>query len=204
MVNYLVHTAWNKLPLFSGWVFLPLLVQIHTRFSHSGLFLIFLKIGALLYGSGFVLFAYMDEALVRHNHWLSRQQLMDAIAVGQLTPGPILSSVTFAGYLIGGAMGGVAATIVIFLPSFFLSFFLHTLLSSARKSQRLRFFLNGLSAASPSVIAVVGLHLLTSSVQTWLGGVVLTGCLALLLLWKKVSTVIILVGSLGGFLLLQL
>jgi len=152
-----------------------------------------------------VLFAYMDESLVRNNHWLTRQQLMDAIAVGQITPGPILSSATFAGYLIGGAMGGVTATVGIFLPSFFISFFLHRLLSSARKSRKLRVFLDGLSAASISIIAVVGLHLFTSSVQQWQSAVILAICLALMLFAKKLSTVvIILIGSIGGFLLLRI
>ena len=179
-----------------------MLLQNSPRFSDGKLFLIFLKIGAVLYGSGYVLFAYMDDSLVRHNHWLSRHQLMDAIAVGQITPGPILSSATFAGYLIGGTMGGVIATAGIFLPSFFISLFLHRILTSARKSEKLRVFLDGLSAASISIIAVVGRHLFTASVQQWKEAVILVVCLALMLFVKKLSTVvIILVGSVGGFLL---
>lgn len=202
--NYIACSAKDTLPALAGLFFSPMLLQINTRFSDSRLFLIFLKIGAVLYGSGYVLFAYMDESLVRNNHWLTRQQLMDAIAVGQITPGPILSSATFAGYLIGGTMGGVTATVGIFLPSFFISFFLHRLLSSARKSRKLRIFLDGLSAASISIIAVVGLHLFTSSVQQWQGAVILAVCLALMLFAKRLSTVvIILTGSIGGFLLLR-
>ena len=160
-INYFAYGVKNKLPVFTGLFVVPILLQINTRFSDSKLFLIFLKIGAVLYGSGYVLFAYMDESLVRHNHWLSRQQLIDTIAVGQITPGPILSSATFAGYLINGTLGGVLATAGIFLLSFFISLFLHQILSSARNSQELRLFLDGLSAASISVIAVVGVHLLT-------------------------------------------
>lgn len=204
ILNYLIHTTKDKLPVFADMVFAPFLLQISSPFVNEKLFSIFLKIGAVLYGSGYVLFAYMDESLVRNNHWLTRQQLMDAIAVGQITPGPILSSATFAGYLINGFTGGILATIGIFLPAFFISFFLHKLLSTARKSQRLRFFLDGLSAASISVIGVVGLHLLVSSVESWQGSVILVICLALALFWKKPSTVyIILIGSLGGFLLLR-
>ena len=204
-INSIVYSTKKKLPVFTGFLLSPVLLQLNTRFSESKLFLIFLKIGAVLYGSGYVLFAYMDESLVRHNHWLTRQQLMDAIAVGQITPGPILSSATFAGYLIGGTMGGVMATLGIFLPSFFISFFLHKLLSSARKSQRLRVFLDGLSAASISIIAVVGLHLFNESIDKWQGGVILGLCLALTLFTKRLSTVvIILIGSLGGFLLLKI
>jgi chromate transporter len=147
----------------------------------------------------------MDESLVRRNHWLTRQQLTDAIAVGQITPGPILSSATFAGFLINGSVGGVLATIGIFLPSFFISFFLHKVLSSARKSERLRIFLDGLSAASVSIIAVVGLHLVISAVADWRSIVILVTCLALTLFRKKLSTVyIILLGSIGGYLLLHI
>jgi chromate transporter len=204
IINYLIYIRQNKLPVFTGLLFAPFLLQINTRFSNEKLIAIFLKIGAVLYGSGYVLFAYMDEALVRKNHWLTRQQLMDAIAVGQITPGPILSSATFAGYLINGVTGGVLATIGIFLPSFFISFFLHKMLSAARKSERLRVFLDGLSAASVSIIAVVGLHLLTASVETWRGALLLAICLGLSLAFKKLSTVyVILIGSIGGFLLLN-
>lgn len=204
-INYAIYAAKNYFHSFAGLFLLPALLEINTQFSGSKLFFIFLKIGAVLYGSGYVLFAYMDESLVRKNHWLSRQQLMDAIAVGQITPGPILSSATFAGYLIDGTTGGVLATVGIFLPSFFISFFLHKLLSSARKSQELRLFLDGLSAASISIIAVVGFHLFTASVEAWRGSLILAVCLALMLFRKNLSTVIIiLTGSLGGFLLQQI
>lgn len=205
IINYLAYAAKNKLPVFTGFLLSPMLLQIIARFSETRLFFIFLKIGAVLYGSGYVLFAYMDEALVRRNHWLSHRQLTDAIAVGQITPGPILSSATFAGYLINGTTGGVLATVGIFLPSFFISFFLHRVLSSARKSQKLRLFLDGLSAASVSIIAVVGLHLFTASIENWHSAVILAACLALTFFRKRLSTiVIILIGSIGGFLLLQL
>lgn len=204
-LNYFVNAVRDKVHVFTGMFFIPAYMQISGEFSGYKLFFIFLKIGAVLYGSGYVLFAYMDEALVRNNHWLSHQQLMDAIAVGQITPGPILSSATFAGYLIHGTAGGVIATIGIFLPSFFISFFLHKILSSARKNQKLRLFLDGLSAASVSIIAVVGLHLFTSTIADWKGAVILAVCLALTFFWKKLSTLIILlVGSVGGYLLLYI
>ncbi|MBC9915514.1 chromate efflux transporter [Chitinophaga varians] len=203
-LNYIAHRMRHTIASRSGWLVVPATPGA-SAFSSLKLFSIFLKIGAVLYGSGYVLFAYMDESLVRKNHWLTRQQLMDAIAVGQITPGPILSSATFAGYLIHGLSGGVLATIGIFLPSFFLSFFLHKLLSSARKSDRLRVFLDGLSAASISIIAVVGIHLLISSTEHWRSAVILATCLAITLIWKKLSTVyVVLLGSLGGFLLLHI
>ncbi len=206
IVYYFARTFKEKrLHVFTGLFFTPLLLQIGSWFSDNKLFFIFLKIGAVLYGSGYVLFAYMDESLVRKNQWLTRHQLMDAIAVGQITPGPILSSATFAGYIIDGTRGGIIATLSIFLPSFFISLFLHRVLSSARTNQKLRLFLDGLSAASISIIAVVGLHLLTASVQKWQGVIILVLCLALTLFTKKLNTVIIiLIGSLSGFLLLKM
>ena len=204
-LNYFIRRMKNKAASWSGLLFAPVLQEGAHAFSNVKLFSIFLKIGAVLYGSGYVLFAYMDESLVRRNHWLTRQQLTDAIAVGQITPGPILSSATFAGFLINGPVGGVLATIGIFLPSFFISFFLHKVLSSARKSERLRIFLDGLSAASVSIIAVVGLHLVISAVADWRSIVILVTCLALTLFRKKLSTVyIILLGSIGGYLLLHI
>src|SRR5690606_27353566 len=189
----------------SGFWFLSVPKQLNARFSETKLFFIFLKIRAVLYVSGYVLFAYMEVALVRRNNWLSHQHLIDPIAVGQITPGPILSSATFAGYLINGVGGGVLATIGIFLPSFFISFFLHRVLSSARKSKKLRLFLDGLSAASVSIIAVVGLHLFTASIQQWQGAAILAACLAMTIIFKKLSTVIILfIGSIGGYFLLNI
>ncbi|WP_018626224.1 chromate efflux transporter [Niabella aurantiaca] len=203
-LNYFIHRPKDRSFSFAALPLSPFLLRLGDAYSCEKLFFIFLKIGAVLYGSGYVLFAYMDESIVRKHHWLTHQQLMDAIAVGQITPGPILSSATFAGYLVHGVAGGLWATAGIFLPSFFISFFLHKLISSARKSQRLRVFLDGLSAASVSIIAVVGLHLLGASLETWRGAVVLALCLALTLFMKRLSTVyIIVIGSVAGFLLQQ-
>lgn len=204
-LNYFWYAAKTNANVVTGLLFSPMLLEVNSRFSESKLFLIFLKIGTVLYGSGYVLFAYMDESLVRSNHWLTRQQLMDAIAVGQITPGPILSSAAFAGYLIDGARGGVLATLGIFLPSFFISFFLHKMVSAARKSERLRIFLDGLSAASISIVAVVGVHLFTAAIQQWQGVAILLTCLALTLFTKRLSAVaLLIIGSVGGFLLLRI
>ena len=135
---------------------LPLLFIDSTS---TKLFLVFLKIGAILYGSGYVLFAYMDDGLVQHNHWLTRQQLTDAISVGQIIPGPILSSATFAGYLVNGTWGGVLATIAIFLPSFFIALFLYRLLYFINRHATLRSFLDIVNGASVALIASVALQM---------------------------------------------
>ncbi len=87
-------------------------------FSLLGLFLFFLKVGAVLYGSGYVLLAFLQTDLVDRLHWITQSQLLDAVAVGQVTPGPVFTTATFIGYLLGGTTGAVVATIAIFLPGF--------------------------------------------------------------------------------------
>lgn len=118
------------------------------------IFFIFLKIGAILYGSGYVLFAFLDAELVTTG-WLTRQELMDAIAAGQMTPGPVLSTATFVGWQMGGVYGAVAATLGIFLPSFFLVWILNPLIPRIRKSGVLSAFLDAVNAASIALIIVV-------------------------------------------------
>jgi chromate transporter len=103
------------------------------------LFLTFLKIGAILYGSGYVLFAFLDTELVQTG-LLSRTQLIDAIAIGQFTPGPVFSSVTFIGYQINGLSGAIVSTIAIFLPSFVFVALLNPLVKKMRNSKDYQYF----------------------------------------------------------------
>ncbi len=91
-----------------------------VAFSPLKLFLVFLRIGSILFGSGYVLLAFLRADLVERLHWLTEKQLIDAVAVGQLTPGPVFSTATFIGYVVGGSSGAALATLGIFLPSFFL------------------------------------------------------------------------------------
>lgn len=118
----------------------------------------------------------MDNALVQNHHQITSRQLADAIAVGQIIPGPILSSATFAGFLVNGWPGGLWATLGIVLPSFFISFFLYHLHASARKNTWLRAFPGGLNAASIAVIASVGFHLFSAALENWREIIVLLGC----------------------------
>lgn len=168
------------------------------------LFFIFLKIGAILYGSGYVLFAYMDDALVKNNHWLTRQQLTDAIAVGQITPGPILSSATFAGYLINGATGGVIATVAIFLPSFFISLFLYRLLNYINRHVLLRSFLDIVNAASIALIAAVAVQMVSGFLGNWRADAILVLSLLAVLFTRMNAVWLMILGSCAGYLLLRL
>jgi len=172
--------------------------------SSAKLFFLFFKIGAILYGSGYVLFAYMDDALVQHNHWLTKQQLTDAISVGQITPGPILSSATFAGYLVGGIWGGILSTIAIFLPSFFISLFLYRLLNFINQHILLRSFLNIVNAASIALIAAVAIQMVSQFFKEWQSDVILILSL-LVVLFTRINTVwLIILGSCAGYFLLML
>jgi chromate transporter len=122
--------------------------------SDFKLFLTFLKIGSILYGSGYVLFAFLDAELVSKG-LLTKQQLVDAIAVGQFTPGPVFSSATFIGWQIGGAWGAIAATIGIFLPSFLFVALLNPAIPVLRKSKIMSAFLDTVNIVSIAIILSV-------------------------------------------------
>src|SRR5207248_9027254 len=104
--------------LLSGFSWLFSYLFLVTSYSSSTLFLTFLKIRAAIYGSGYVLLAYLHTDFVDRLHWLTDKQLIDAVAVGQFTPGPVFTTATFIGYLTGSWTGAVVATVAIFLPSF--------------------------------------------------------------------------------------
>ncbi|WP_299676423.1 chromate efflux transporter [uncultured Dokdonia sp.] len=125
-------------------------------------FLTFLKVGAILYGSGYVLFAYLDAELVTKG-WLTRTELIDAIAVGQFTPGPVLSTATFIGYQLSGFGGALAATTGIFLPSFLFVLILNPFVSKMRSSKILSYFLDTVNVAAVAVMLSV---LITMSIDT--------------------------------------
>ncbi len=132
--------------------------------SFMGLALFFLKVGCVLYGSGYVLFAYLEGTLVNDYQWLTREQLVDAIAVGQLTPGPILSTATFIGYLVFGTSGwavagGCIATLCIFLPSFVFVLVVNPIVPRLRKSPVASLFLDAVNAASMGLMAAVTVKL---------------------------------------------
>ncbi len=123
--------------------------------SWVSLFLSFLKIGFVLYGSGYVLLAFLQRDLVERNQWLTSQQLLDAIAIGQFTPGPVFTTATFVGYLLTGNAGAIAATIGIFLPAFLLVWIVNPWVPKLRRSPWISGFLDGVNAASLGLMAGV-------------------------------------------------
>lgn len=126
-----------------------------TAFGLWPLFLFFLKVGAVLYGSGYVLLAFIRADLVERWHWLTESQLLDAIAVGQVTPGPVFTTATFIGYLLGGPKGALVGTIGIFLPAFFFVAISGPLVPRIRHSPTAGAFLDGVNAAALALMVVV-------------------------------------------------
>lgn len=119
----------------------------------------FLKVGSVLFGSGYVLIAFLEGEVVNKYHWLSQQQLLDAIAIGQFTPGPVLSTSTFIGYLISGVPGAIVATLGIFLPSFVFVAALNPLVTKLRQSSWTSSFLDAVNVSSVALMVVVTLKL---------------------------------------------
>lgn len=169
--------------------------------TNAKLFWIFLKIGAILYGSGYVLFAFLDTELVSTG-LLSRQQLIDAIAVGQFTPGPVFSSVTFIGYQINGLTGAIISTIAIFLPSFVFVALLNPIVKKMRNSKFFSTFLDAVNVASIAIIVAVCFDMGKDTITDW--RTILIAVLSIIIAfgYKKLnSAFVVLGGSIIGYLL---
>ena len=158
--HYLKHglAAFAPIPMLLQ---MPLTTAYTTiiPFSQTTLFLSFLKIGSVLFGSGYVLLAFLRSEFVVRLGWLTNQQVLDAVVAGQITPGPVFSSATFVGYLLGGWPSALLATLGIFLPSFLFVGLLSRILPFVRKSQWAATFLDGVNAASLGLMAGVTVQL---------------------------------------------
>ena len=137
---------------------------VAVPFSLTTLFLFFLKVGAVLFGSGYVLLAFLRTDLVDRLRWLSQAQLLDAVAVGQVTPGPVFTTATFIGYILGGFRGAVVATLGIFLPSFFFVSISGPLIPHLRRSPLAGAFLDGVNVGAWALMAAVTLFLARAAV----------------------------------------
>ena len=169
-----------------------------AAFSLSGLFLVFAKIGSVLFGSGYVLLAFLRADLVERRHWLTETQLLDAITAGQITPGPVFTTATFIGYLLGGAPGAVAATLGIFLPAFVFVALSGLLLPRLRRSKAVGAFLDGVNVASLALMAFVTFQLGRASLVDGATCLLAVVTALVLLRFKVSSTWMILAGALVG------
>ena len=131
------------------------------------IFLSFAKIGAMVFGSGYVLLVFLRAELVERHPWLTQQQLLDAVAVGQVTPGPVFTTATFLGYLLHGTTGAIAATVGIFLPAFVLVAVSAPLIPKIRASRTAGALLDGVNVASLALMAVVTCQLARAAIVDW-------------------------------------
>jgi chromate transporter len=164
------------------------------------LFLTFLKIGAVWYGSGYVLLAFVHADFVERLGWLTSQQLIDAVAIGQITPGPLFTTATFIGYILGGIKGAFLATAGIFLPSFFFVAVSNPFIPRLRNSTWLSGLLDGVNAAAVSLMAAVTWQLGRGSLTDWPSILIAIISLVLLIRFKINSIWLIAGGALTGLL----
>lgn len=198
---YLKNNKTNHLNSFAPLTFLSVASIDLFSATNLRLFLIFLKIGAILYGSGYVLFAFLDTELVATG-LLTRQQLIDAIAVGQFTPGPVFSSVTFIGYQINGFGAALLATIAIFLPSFVFVALLNPIVKKMRNSTLFSAFLDAVNAASVAIIVAVCFDMGKETITDWRTILIAILSIAIAFGYKKLnSSFVVLGGSIVGYLL---
>jgi chromate transporter len=172
-----------------------------ARPSLGKIALFFLKIGALLYGGGYVLLAFLEQGLVRQHAWLTQQQLLDAVAIGQFTPGPVLSTATFIGYILAGVPGAAVATAAIFLPSFFYVALLAPVLFRLRESAWMAAFLDSVNACATALMAGVTFRLAADALRGWQAWGIALVSLAVLLRWKVSPAWVVLGGGIAGLLL---
>lgn len=167
----------------------------------SSIFLVFLKLGVVVFGSGYVLLAFLKVDLVDRLHWVTGPQLLDAVTAGQLTPGPVFATATFLGYLLRGWAGAAAATVAIFLPSFVMAGLVGALAGRIRKSKQAAAFLDGVNAAAVALMAAVAIVLGRATlVDGWTWALCL-GSALLLIRFRVNATWLILGGAALGILL---
>jgi chromate transporter len=193
-----LHGWGSRLPaMWLPKIELPLLAIFPAIASHPAwldVLMIFLKIGATTYGGGYVLLAFLQPELVDKTQWLTSTQLLDAIAIGQLTPGPLFTTATFIGYLLAGHLGAIAATIGIFLPSFVLVALVTFWAPQLQQSNWFRSWLDGVNAGAWGTIAVVGYRLGLSTLIDWQS--ISIAIIAWLLIWRwRINVIWLIFGS---------
>jgi chromate transporter len=159
------------------------------------MFLIFAKIGSVLFGSGYVLLAFLRADLVERYHWLTQQQLLDAVAVGQVTPGPVFTTATFIGYVLHGPGGALAATLGIFLPAFFFVAVTAPLLPRLRSSPTAGHILDGINVASLALMIVVTWQLTRAAIVDWLTLGLAIGSALILLRFRNANSAWLVLGA---------
>ncbi len=179
-------------------------VVVTGSLSNWKISLFFLKVGTLLYGGGYVLIAFLQGGLVNQLGWLTQQQLFDAIAIGQITPGPLLSTVTFIGYLLLGVPGATVATVSIVLPSFFFSAALNSVIPQLRRLRWTSTFLDAVNVSSIALMAAVTVKLSPSALNSWQSWLIALSACIIALQGKVNVSFLILGGAIVGWILFNL
>ena len=172
-----------------------------SSLSLGKLFLFFLKVGAVLYGSGYVLVAFLEGGLVHGHGWLTQSQLLDAVAVGQLTPGPVLSTSTFIGYVVGAWPGAALATLGIFLPSFLFVLLLNPLIPRMRRSVWLAALLDSVNVAAVALMVAVTVELGGSTLTVWPAWLIAITAVLLVVRFRVNAAWLVVGGAVVGWML---
>ena len=202
MCYFLIKSKMQSTTLAIAPLFMVFIVsEIGAKLTAMGIFLKFLKVGSILYGSGYVLFAYLDTELVT-TALLSQNQLIEAIGIGQFTPGPVLSTATFIGYQLGGFWGAIAATAGIFMPSFLFVWLLNPLIPKMRKSKVLGYFLDSINVAAVAIMLAVVITMSKQTLVDWQAALIAVVSVVLIFKFKKVSVMwVLIIGAILGYVL---
>ena len=204
-IGVMLAQNWQQLTRLLPAIWLPTNIDINTQIlailpaltsqpSWVDVFTIFFKIGGTIYGGGYVLLAFLQPELVDRTHWLTSQQLLDAIAIGQVTPGPLFTTATFIGYLLAGHLGAIAATVGIFLPSFIFVALVTPWVPQLRRSIWFGSWLDGVNVGAWGAIAVVAYRLGMDTLVNWQS--VAIAIVSSLLLWRwKINVIWLMLGS---------
>jgi chromate transporter len=191
------------LPLFLALSLLPTGIARSSRQAMNDptlaeVFGEFLKLGAIVFGSGYVLLAFLRADLVQHFGWLTDQQVLDAVSVGQVTPGPVFTTATFIGYLLGGVPAALLATLGIFIPSFFMVAVVERVVPRLRRSPWTGAALDGFAAAALGLMAGVTVDLGRAAINGWYTALLAVAALAVLVRWRPNAAWIVLGGAVFG------
>lgn len=196
--------------LFIGAIFGFTLLKSKAYFSPKSIaltpiFLVFAKIGSVLFGSGYVLIAYLQDEIVQKRGWLTSLQIADAVAIGQFTPGPVLSTSTFVGYLLGGGWGAVVASLGIFLPSFLFVLVLNPLIPKMRRSKNFSLLLDSVNAGAIGLMAYALYPLGKIAFVNPIGIIIFIISLGIIWKFPKISSVkLVTLGIVLGIILVEL
>jgi chromate transporter len=189
-IGVMMAQNWRQLNSLLPGIYVPMInpqlltivPAVISQPSWLDVFGLFFKIGATLYGGGYVLLAFLQTELVEHNHWLTAQQLLDAIAIGQITPGPLFTTATFIGYLLAGHLGAISATVGIFLPSFIFIAVITPWVPQLRRSIWFGSWLDGVNVGAWGTIVVVTYRLGASTLVDWQS--IAIAAFSWLLIWR--------------------